>query len=387
MSAEVDVLVAGGGIHGCAIAQAAAACGYRTLLVEQGIVAGGTSSRSSKLIHGGLRYLETLQLPLVYEALQERAALLRIAPHLVRKQAFYIPVYRGSLRQPWAVGAGLSLYALLAFGASPFRIIPRQRWGEVLPDLNRHGLRALFQYWDAATDDARLTRAVAASARQLGAEIREFTTLLHARHDGNYWTVDIGWGAPITARLLVNAAGPWVEEVQRRIVSAPALPPLDYVQGAHIVLPQLQEAFVYVEAQNRRAVFIMPWQGQTLLGTTETAFSGNPAEVSPTPSEIQELCETYRRYYPQRSCNAASLAGSFAGIRVMPRTAGSFTGRSRSTLLIADRERQPTLLTVCGGKLTTYRRTGEKAMQWLQSSLPPPKRRVDTAHLTLPEVD
>jgi glycerol-3-phosphate dehydrogenase len=383
--AEFDILIVGGGIHGCGIAQAAAAQGYRTLLIEQGALADGTSSRSSKLIHGGLRYLETLQLPLVYEALHERTVLLRIAPHLVRKERFYIPVYDGNLRPPWMIGAGLSLYALLSLGESAFHRLPRKDWADALPDLSREGLRAVFQYWDGTTDDARLTRAVAASGRQLGAEIREGVALLYARREHDCWTAELNRGETVRARLLVNASGPWVEDVQRRIEPAMPLPPLDRVQGAHIVLPQPQEAFVYVEAEQHRAMFIMPWQGRTMIGTTETAFTGDPAEVYPTPDEINRLCETYHRYYPGRSWQADAIVERFAGVRVLPKAQGTFTGRSRSTLLAADRLAQPSLIAVCGGKLTTYRRTAEKVLRLLNRSLPPPERRIDTSKLTLPK--
>lgn len=386
MQAELDILIAGGGINGCGIAQAAAAQGYRTLLLEQGRLASGTSSRSSKLIHGGLRYLETGQLPLVYEALRERRILLRIAPHLVRKERFYIPVYADNLRAPWKIAAGLSLYALLSLGRNPFYKLPEEDWCEVLPDLNQQGLKAVFQYWDGVTDDARLTRAVAASARQFGAEIREECALLQARRENAMWTVALSHGETLRARLLVNAAGPWIEDVQRRIAASPALPALDYVQGAHVILPQAQEAYVYVEAEDHRAMFIMPWQERTLVGTTETAFSENPAAAQPTPSEINRLCEVYHHYYPARTWRPETVVDRFAGVRVLPKTTETFTGRSRATLLTVDCSRQPTVVAVCGGKLTTYRRTAEKVMQMVNRSLPA-RRHIDTSTLPLPDVE
>lgn len=387
MQTDADILIVGGGIHGCGIAQAAAAQGYRTLLVEQGQLASGTSSRSSKLIHGGLRYLETLQLPLVYEALRERGILLRVAPHLVRKERFYIPVYERNLRPPWMIAAGLSLYAMLSLGQNPFRKLAREDWPDVLPGLSQEGLLAVFQYWDAATDDARLTRAVAASARQLGAEIREGTELLHVRREAHCWTAALSQGGTVRAPLLVNAAGPWVQELQQRIEVPLSLPPLDRVQGAHIILPQPQEAYVYVEAEDHRAMFIMPWKGRTMIGTTETAFTGNPAEVQPTPFEISRLCEVYHRYYPARRWRPDAVLQRFAGVRVLPKTHEGFTGRSRSTLLAADRYRQPSVITVCGGKLTTYRSTADKVMRLLNRSLPAPRRNIDTSKLPLPEVE
>ena len=156
-----DIVVIGGGIHGAGVVQAAAAAGYRTLLLEKEGLAHGTSSRSSKLIHGGLRYLETLQFSLVQESLGERAILLRIAPHLVRLIPFYVPVYRGTLRRPWQIRIGLSLYALLGGlrKESLFRSVPKDQWTD-LDGLDPSGLQSIFQYWDAQTDDAELTRGV-----------------------------------------------------------------------------------------------------------------------------------------------------------------------------------------------------------------------------------
>ncbi|MGR8933460.1 MAG: FAD-dependent oxidoreductase [Gammaproteobacteria bacterium] len=253
-----------------------------------------------------------------------------------------------------------------------------------MPDLSLIGLLDVFQYWDAATDDARLTRAVAASARQLGAEIREATELLHAQYENHCWTASLSQGSTLRARLLVNAAGPWLQEVQQRIDAPLTLPPFDRVQGAHLVLPQPQEAYVYVETEDHRPMFIMPWKGHTLIGTTETAFSGEPAAVQPTPEETNRLRAAYHRYYPSRSVD---VIDRFAGVRVLPKTAQSFTGRSRATELIVDNLQQPAMIAACGGKLTTYRSTAAKVLHLLRWSLPQPRYNINTMTLLLPDVD
>ncbi len=162
---EFDLCIVGGGIYGCGIAQAAAASDYTTLLIEKGALASGTSSQSTKLIHGGLRYLEHAQLNLVRESLQEREILLDIAPELASREWFYIPVYRSSRRPGWMIGCGLMLYYLLSGGTSHFHRLPKRQWGKVLPGLKQEQLHSVWAYQDAATDDAALTRAVAESAR------------------------------------------------------------------------------------------------------------------------------------------------------------------------------------------------------------------------------
>ena len=212
MSRAYDLAIIGGGIHGAGVAQAAAALGYRVLVLEQNAIASGTSSRSSKLIHGGLRYLEQGSIGLVRECLHERALLLKLAPDLVRLKPFYIPVYPQTRRRPWQLRLGLSAYALLAWprAGAKFRTLARREWDQ-LDGLRTDGLQAVFQYWDAQTDDAALTRAVLHSAQTLGATVKipaEFisATLLPTSCSVRYTHENATH--EITARVLVNAAGP-----------------------------------------------------------------------------------------------------------------------------------------------------------------------------------
>ncbi|HEC19411.1 MAG TPA: FAD-dependent oxidoreductase [Gammaproteobacteria bacterium] len=383
-----DVLIIGGGIHGAGVAQAAAAAGYRVLLLEQGELAGGTSSRSSKLIHGGLRYLEHGDFALVRECLRERALLLKNAPGLVRLRRFFIPVYGESSRSPWLIGAGLGLYSLL--GGGGFRRLPRIQWAG-LDGLQQAGLHTVFQYLDAQTDDAALTRAVMASAQSLGAQLHTQARFLTARRSDERWRIDYRQGEQqrqCAATVLVNAAGPWVNTVLRDIESRVAPLPVDLVQGAHLVLDgRLEKGIYYLESpRDRRPVFAMPWHDRgkdaILLGTTETRFSGDPASVQPLTQEQDYLLDTYRYYFAAtpRVCTA------FAGLRVLPREGmgnGAYGARARETVLQVDDPHAPRLLNIYGGKLTAYRATADKVLKRLRPSLPARRPVADTRRLRL----
>ena len=380
-----DVVIVGAGIHGAGAAQAAAAQGYSVLVLEQEHPAFGASSRSSKLIHGGLRYLETGQWRLVREALAERALLLKLARDLVELVPFHVPVYRHTRRGPWTLRAGLSLYALLAGmqAAARFSTVPRAQW-PALDGLQLRDLRAVFRYYDAQTDDAALTRAVLRSARELGVDMLCPARFLGATQVGDAFSVRYvaaGEARECRAQALINAAGAWVNHVAAAIQPAPPRCDVELVQGTHIVTPQhLTAGMFYLEApQDARAVFVMPWHGRALVGTTETPFTGEPAAVRPLPEEIAYLQNVAAHYFPQGDWRAIS---SFAGLRVLPTGQGAAFGRSRETHLRLTRT-TPTVASIYGGKLTTYRATSARLMAFLAPRLPPRRPRGDTAKLRL----
>ncbi len=383
---DCDLVVIGAGIHGAGVAQAAAAAGYRILLLERHQVAHGTSSRSSKLIHGGLRYLETAQFRLVREALREREILLRVAPGLVHLSPFFLPVYEETTRSPLRVRVGLALYAVLGGlrRDARFREVPRARWF-ALDGLRTQGLRRVFQYWDAQTDDAALTRAVVRSAEALGAKLLQPASFLDAERESWGYRVRFsskGSTEEVRARAIVNAAGPWANRVLERIEPPPPRLDVELVQGAHIVLEEaIEQGVYYTEApQDRRAVFVMPWQGRTLVGTTETPFAGEPDTVAPLPEEIAYLEEVFRFYFPERR---GKVREAFAGLRVLPAGRGRPFERSRELILWPDRPRAPRLVTLYGGKLTAYRASAQKVLRALRASLPPARPLADTAQLRL----
>ncbi|HEY3731630.1 MAG TPA: FAD-dependent oxidoreductase [Steroidobacteraceae bacterium] len=374
---DIDVAVIGAGIHGAGMAQAAAAAGHSVLVLEQTAIAAGTSSRSSKLIHGGLRYLETGQLHLVRESLHERATLLRLAPELVHLQRFYIPLYAHTRRRPWQLRTGLSLYALLAgLGREArFESLPPHGWND-LDGLTRSGLERVYCYHDAQTDDRALTRAVLHSAQSLGVRLlcpAQFigATLCAVGLDLRFLIE--GREQQCRARVLINAAGPWADTLASRIAPAIPVPSLQRVQGAHIVLAgQLQRGIYYVESpRDGRAIFVMPWQGRVLVGTTETRFRGDPGTVSASHTELHYLLGVLKAYFPAwRTAELTDIADSFAGLRLLPGGPGHAFHRSRETLLVSDRAVKPRVLSIYGGKLTTYRAVAQRALARVADSLP-----------------
>jgi glycerol-3-phosphate dehydrogenase len=388
VSKHYDVVVIGGGIHGAGVAQAAAAAGYSVLALEKTALAAGTSSRSSKLIHGGLRYLESGRLRMVRESLRERATLLRLAPELVRLVPFFIPIYPYTRRRPWQIAAGLSLYALLGGLAreNRFTHVPRSAWGD-LDGLDTRGLRHVFRYYDGQTDDVSLTRAVMRSAQSLGAELRMPAAFVGASRDDTVWQVDyLDNGKPVScsATVIANTAGAWANDVLGGISPRPPALPIELVQGSHIVLDTPTRTGVYyVEAPDGRAVFVMPWRNKTLVGTTETKIGGDPGQVQPQPQEIAYLENLYRRHFPGKS---PAVVESFAGVRVLPGGGESVFHRSREVIFLPDDPKRPRLITVYGGKLTSYRATAARALQLLCTALPQRGSGIDTATLRLSPV-
>lgn len=388
MTDSVDVLVVGAGINGAGVAQAAAAAGYSVRVLEQyEAPAQGTSSRSSKLIHGGLRYLEGGHVALVRECLRERALLLANAPELVHLVPMHLPIYAAAARGPATVWVGLALYRMLdGLGpASHFQYLARAEWSG-LDGLATDGLRAVFRYFEAQTDDAALTRAVLASAERLGAQVTFRAEVQHLVVASDGVHIDYRSASAersVRARTVVNAAGPWAGAVLGRVRPAQQAPMTELVRGTHVAVPgRLTQGAYYVESpRDGRPVFVLPWRDETLIGTTEVVYTGDPACVRPTDEEVEYLLEAFHHHFTRRT---AAPARSYAGLRVLPAGPGRLSARSRETRLVVDRRATPRLLTIFGGKLTAYRATAERALSRLRTSLPPARRLADTAALPLP---
>lgn len=387
---KYDLVVIGAGIQGAGVAQAAAAAGYTVLVLEQSAPAAGTSSKSSKLIHGGLRYLESAQFGLVRESLHERALLLKLAPELVKLQPLHIPIYKNSKRSPLTIRAGLSLYsALSGFDSNAhFRSLPRSQWRE-LQGLKQDDLQAVFRYYEAQTDDAALTRAVLHSAMEMGAdcEIPGHFVRAHVNSASCLVEYESEYGfKTASCRVLINCAGPWTSDVISRIEPDMYLPKVDLVKGSHLLLPPLLKDYFYLEApQDKRAVFVLPWQGKLMVGTTEKMHYGAPEDAQCSVEERDYLLQVLLHYFPHLSIDMSQV-DSFAGLRVLPRSDINAFSRPREVLFEVDNEACPRVLSVMGGKLTTYRSTALQALAKIKKSLPVKERVADTSRIPLSPV-
>jgi len=383
-----DLVIIGAGIQGVGVAQAAAAAGYRVLVLERTAIASATSSQSSKLIHGGLRYLETGQFRLVREALRERALLLRLAPELVKLVPFFLPVYRQSRRKPWQLRLGLNLYR--ALGGGSFQTLRSGDW-EQLDGLVTENLTSVFRYDDGQTDDTLLTQAVMKSAESLGAELKLPAEFVAAQLEDDCCQVVYreGTGPDAAKRhcrcaALVNCAGPWASRLLEKVEPKQAPFAVDLVQGSHLWLAlDAPRGCYYVEApSDGRGVFVLPWQGEMLLGTTETLHQGPPEEARTLPDETRYLLKTLAHYFPHLGdVSEKQIKQKYCGLRVLPQSAGRPFRRSREVLLHQNRRRTPRMLSVMGGK--TYRLTAQKVMKTLRPSLPAAQAKGDTARLPL----
>jgi glycerol-3-phosphate dehydrogenase len=356
-----DLLVLGGGITGAGVALDATLRGYRVALVDRGDFAGGTSSASSKLVHGGLRYLEHGEFGLVHEALRERNLLLRNAPHLVEPLRFVLPFYQHMRRAPWQWRLGLTLYDLLAGRAKlrRSRPLPARQLLREFPDLRGADLVGGAEYFDARMDDARLCLEVVRSAAELGAVAANYVEAVGFEYsDGRVAgarLVDRAGGGALTvrARQVLNATGPWVDRV-RRLAGEDEAPRLQPTRGAHLLLPDrgLAAAFLLLHPADGRVFFVIPWLGRTLLGTTDTVCDEAPDAPAVTPGDIAYLLEGYNHYF-QTTFTADDVVSGFAGLRPLLRGgAGEPSALSREFAVF---DGPSGLVSVAGGKYTTYR--------------------------------
>ena len=374
--ASVDLLVVGGGVNGCGIARDAAGRGLSVVLCEMGDLASATSSASTKLIHGGLRYLEYYDFRLVRESLQERAVLLKAAPHIIYPLNFVLPHHKG-LRPVWMLKIGLVIYDNLAKRhLPPNRMLDlhKAKEGEPLKPEFRRG----FVYSDAWTDDARMVALTALDAHERGARILTRTRLVSARREGAMWRAELehadGARETVVARALANAAGPWVDAVSRLTGANAAGRTVKLVKGSHIVLPRLYpgaQAYT-LQGGDGRVVFAIPYQGRfTLVGTTDVPVPGDvPGPVEATPDEIAYLCRTLGDYF-QRTPSPEEVVWTYAGMRPLHddgRANASAVTRDYALELDAPPGSAPRL-TVYGGKITTFRKLGEHALDLLKPAM------------------
>ncbi|MBM3517770.1 MAG: glycerol-3-phosphate dehydrogenase [Alphaproteobacteria bacterium] len=364
-----DLVIVGGGINGAAVARDLAGRGAEVYLAERADYAGATSSTSTKLIHGGLRYLEHYEFRLVREALAEREVMLRIAPHLTAPLRFLVPLHAGANRPPWLLWLGLRLYDHLAGRGRLARSgALSERAVAALPHLRRERLAAVLHYPDCWVDDARLTLETLLDARRRGADIGNRREVMAVRADDGGFAVTVRAGGgedTVHARHLVNAAGPWVNTVLDRIAGGvPERRPLRLVRGSHLVVPMPSppETDPYtLQMDDGRVVFVLPWLGRFLLiGTTDEPHDGRPEAAHCTAAERDYLLAAYSRFFTPVIA-AADVVWSFAGVRpLIDDGAGEAARVSRDYELVVNRLGQGGVITIYGGKLTTHRRVAER---------------------------
>ncbi len=404
LSSQVfDIAVIGGGIQGAATAREAALRGLKVALVEARDFASGTSSRSSKLIHGGLRYLEQLDLKLVHEARRERRLLMRLAPHLTRPVPFLLPIYDGDPYSPLKVRLGLSLYDLLGNLGDQDRhtMLSRAQAVGLVPGLRSAGLRAAALYHDSQTDDARLTIENVLDAAEHGAVVANYTEIralsVSAGPQTGERSVVAGEAEDrltskqheISARFWVNAAGPWVDHVRSLLPGYDGSKAVRLTRGTHVIVPPVAGKYALLAAvlPGDRIFLMVPWNGHALLGTTDTDFEGDPASVRPDDADRDYLLSAANRVL-REPLRSHDVLGSFAGLRALADEPGrSPSANTREYRLHQDRW-AANFISICGGKLTTARALAEKLVErivaQLATRLPRPPRDRPSRRIPLP---
>ncbi len=381
-SEAVDLLIVGGGINGAGIARDAAGRGQKVLLCEQHDLAGATSSSSSKLIHGGLRYLELYEFRLVREALTEREVLLKAAPHIIWPLRFVLP-HNALLRPAWLIRLGLFLYDNIGGrrtlpGTKSLNLRHGEQGAPLLAELVKG-----FEYSDCWVDDARLVMLNVLDAVAHGAEVLVGTRCTRVRRvgagTGSRWhatLTDMNTGAErqITARILVNAAGPWVDQFLQKGLGDNAAKNLKLVKGSHIIVPRMYDGTHAYILQNtdKRVVFAIPYEDQfTLIGTTDLIYEGDPGEPAITQEETEYLCEAVNRYFEQQ-IGPADVVHTYSGVRPLyDDKEANPSAVTRDYVFDVKTEHGNTpLLSIYGGKITTYRRLAEHALEKLERFLP-----------------
>ena len=377
MGQVYDLAIIGGGVNGCGIARDAAGRGNSVFLCEMNDLASGTSSWSTKLVHGGLRYLEYYEFRLVREALIEREILWQIAPHIIRPLRFVLPHHAG-LRPTWLLRLGLFLYDHIGGR----KLLPPTRSVDLAHDevgkpLIPGRYRKGFEYSDCFVDDARLVVLTARDAVERGADVRTRTRAVETRQADGLWHVTVedtltGERSTITARVLVNAGGPWVEQVLTLGAGINTKARVRLVQGSHIVVPKLYDhdrAYIFQNSDGR-IVFAIPYQDDfTLIGTTDRDYEGDPAKVTATPEEIAYLCASVSEYLA-KPVKPEDVVWTYAGVRPLyDDGASEAKAATREYAFELDTPGGAPLLSIYGGKITTYRRLAEEALEKLSPYL------------------
>lgn len=376
---EYDIAIIGGGINGAGVARDATGRGLRVFLCEQGDLAGATSSASTKLVHGGLRYLEHYEFRLVRESLSEREVLWAMAPHIIWPLRFVLP-HHGGLRPAWLLRLGLVLYDYIGGrkrlpATRTLRLDSDAAGRPLKPGLFRRG----FEYSDCWVDDARLVVLNARDAAARGAVIRTRTRAVSAERDADCWSLTTentrdGSRETVRAKLLVNAAGPWADRARADLLAIPGPPKVRLVQGSHIVVPRIagHETCYIFQTGDGRIVFAIPYEEDfSLIGTTDRDYAGDPGRPQATAEEIDYLCRAASEYF-RDPIRPGDVVWTYSGVRPLYGDGGeSAQTLTRDYVLALDAPAgKAPALTIYGGKITTYRRLAEEALDKIAAHLP-----------------
>ena len=360
-----DITIIGAGITGAGIADLFSTKGYKCIVLEQfSHPACGTSSKSSKLIHGGLRYLENFEFALVKESLKERAYLVKYLPQIVQLKSFYLPLYTHSKRKPWMVFLGLSIYTL--FSWKKFSSVLKNEWHRL--DIETKDLLKVYKYKDGVTDDKPLTTHVleqCACSLMFDArveKIEDFKTHCIVSYEKD------GMTQQVTSKVVINAAGPWVNEVLNSCTQKPDTLSIDLVLGSHILVDTKVDRIYYIEARDKRAIFVRPYHDGTLIGTTEVHFNSSLQHIDVPPSDILYLIDNFNHYFKTK-ITLENVINSFAGLRVLPEDDKSAFKKSREVKIWNDPVNAPNVYSIYGGKLTSFRATARKVYKKIKSKL------------------
>ncbi len=377
-----DLAIIGGGINGAATAREAALRGLKVALVDARDFSSGTSSRSSKLIHGGLRYLEQFDFKLVHESRTERRTLLALAPHLACPLPFVLPIYRGDPYYPLKIRVGLSIYDLLGnLGrADRHRMLSREEALRLIPALRSENLRAAAVYYDSETDDARLTLEMILAAAERGANVANYAEIRALETSASRQSPEIvsaevedrltGRRHELAARFWVNAAGPWVDHVRALLPGFDGTKTVRLTKGTHLILPGVDPDHALFAAilPGERIFLMLPWHGHALLGTTDTDFDGDPANVQADRADTDYLLAAVNRVL-RRPFSARDVRGSFAGLRALAIEPGRSASENTREYRFHEEPGIKNFVSVCGGKLTTARALGEKLVDRIAAQL------------------
>jgi glycerol-3-phosphate dehydrogenase len=390
-----DLAIIGGGINGCGVARDAAGRGFSAVLFEMGDLGSGTSSSSTKLVHGGLRYLERYEFRLVRQAIAEREALLNAAPHLISPVRFVLP-YHSGLRPAWLLRLGLMLYDNIGGRSTLSRARALDLGNTAAGAVLKPEFALGFEYSDCRADDARLVVLNARDAADWGAKIMTRMEVVAASRTGSFWSVTArdaraGSTSTLTARVLVNAAGPWAGDVLVNAAGIQQTVNLRLVKGSHIVVRRIgtqDQAYIF-QNRDRRVVFAIPFEEDfTLIGTTDQDYSGDPGAATPGANEIDYLCAAVNEYLV-RPITKADIVWAYSGVRPLldDGAAKAQDARRDYEIETCGREGEGKLITIFGGKITIYRRLAEAVLDRVEEAIGPSKRRAWTRNVPLPGGD